>query len=113
MVLEACGEVGGHALHALGADRLDARLLDRLEHGAGLAASRRERADAACVVAGDGSAAASAWPRITAISVLDGTREGSGRRAVLPDNPGGSLENTTSTALSPAMARVVMRQRRA
>src|SRR5581483_3843759 len=53
------------------------------------------------------SAAASAWPRITAISAFEGMREGSGRRAVLPDSPGGSVENTTSTALSAAIARVV------
>ena len=53
------------------------------------------------------SAAASAWPRITAISVLVGTRDGSGSRAVLPASPGGSFENTTSTALSAAIERVV------
>ncbi len=53
------------------------------------------------------SAAASAWPRITAISALLGMREGSGRRAVLPESPGGSLVNTTSTPLSAAIERVV------
>ena len=53
------------------------------------------------------SAAASAWPRITAISLLVGTRDGSGSRAVLPASPGGSFENTTSTALSAAIERVV------
>ena len=51
-------------------------------------------------------AAASAWPRITAISVLVGTRDGSGRRAILPERPGGSFVNTTSTALSAAIERV-------
>jgi hypothetical protein len=34
-------------------------------------------------------------------------RDGSGKRAVLPLSPGGSLENTTSTALSAAIERVV------
>ena len=41
LVLDAGREVGGHAGHAIGAQRLDARALDRLEHGArraGLAA---------------------------------------------------------------------------
>ena len=33
-------------------------------------------------------------------------RDGSGRRAVLPERPGGSLVNTTSTPLSLAMERV-------
>ena len=73
-------------------------------------ASPPEGARASCragIVAGDDSAAASAWPRITAISVLVGTRDGSGSRAVLPASPGGSFENTTSTALSAAIERVV------
>ena len=59
------------------------------------------------VVTGDGSAAASAWPRITAISVLVGTREGSGSRAVLPEGRAARCVNTTSTALSAAIERVV------
>ena len=87
-LLHARGEIGGNALHALGADRLDAGLLDRLEHRARLAASRRQGLMQGRIVTGDGSAAASAWPRITAISVLDGMRDGSGSRAVLPDKPG-------------------------
>ena len=33
LVLDARGEVGGHAGHAIGAQRLDAGALDRLEHG--------------------------------------------------------------------------------
>src|SRR5680860_620050 len=53
------------------------------------------------------SAAASACPRITEISSLVGTREGSGTRAVLPASPGGSVVNTTSTLPSAAMERVV------
>ena len=35
LVLDARGEVGGHAGHAIGAQRLDARALHRLEHGLG------------------------------------------------------------------------------
>ena len=106
-LLEARGEIGGHALHALGADGLDPRLLDRLEHGAGLAARRRRASRA-----GAGSwqatarAAASAWPRITAISFLVGTRDGSGSRAVLPASPAARSRRSTSTALSAAMERV-------
>ena len=53
------------------------------------------------------SAAASAWPRITAISVLVGTRDGSGSRAIFPASPGGSLVKITSIALSAAIDRVV------
>ncbi len=53
-VFHAGIEIGGHAFHALGADRLDARLLDGLEHGAGIAARRRQRPVQAVVVAGHG-----------------------------------------------------------
>ena len=43
------------------------------------------------------SAAASAWPRMTAISVLVGTREGSGSRAILPlERRAARCVNTTS-----------------
>ena len=53
-LLEAGGEIGGDAFHALCADGLDPRLLDRLEHGAGLAARRRELRVQRWIVAGDG-----------------------------------------------------------
>ena len=53
-LLDAGGEIGRHPLHALRPDRLDAGLLDRLEHGARLDARRRERSVQAWVVTGDG-----------------------------------------------------------
>ena len=53
-LLEARGEIGGDAFHALRADGLDPRLLDRLEHGARLAARRRELRVQRWIVAGDG-----------------------------------------------------------
>ena len=47
LVLDAGGEIGGHAGHAIGAQRLDAGPLDRLEHGAGRARLGRQPRDAA------------------------------------------------------------------
>src|SRR5207342_1118635 len=53
-LLEPRGEIGRDAFHALGADGLDSRLLDRLEHRARFAALRRELGVQARIVAGDG-----------------------------------------------------------
>ena len=47
LVLDAGGEVGGHAGHAIGAERLDAGALDSLEHGAGGTGLGRQPRDAA------------------------------------------------------------------
>ena len=52
-VLEHRGEIVGDARHAPRADRLDARLLDRVEHRARLLAFRRKRAVHAAIVAGE------------------------------------------------------------
>ena len=107
-LLHAGGEIGGDALHALGADGLDPRLLDRLEHGARLAAGRRERLMQGRVVTGDGRARRRRHGRGSPRS-----RSWSGcatARAAAPScrtSPGGSLVNTTSTALSAAIERVV------
>ena len=53
LVVEHGGEILGDALHAPRADRLDARLLDRLEHRARLLAARHQAAMHGGVVAGD------------------------------------------------------------
>ena len=96
-LLEARGEIGGHALHAVGADGLDARLLDRLEHGAGLAARRREPACSFGIVAGDGERRGVGMAADHGDLVPGRHARGSGSRAVLPDRPAGSLEKMTST----------------
>ena len=54
LVLDACGEIGGHARHAIGAQRLDAGPLDRLEHGARRPRLRRQPRVQLDVVAGRG-----------------------------------------------------------
>ena len=51
-LLEHGGEVVGDACHAVGAERLDARLFDRIEDGAGIAAAGRVGAMDRGVVAG-------------------------------------------------------------
>ena len=51
-VLEHLGDVVGHAGHGPAADRLDAGLLDGVEHGAGLLAFGRQPGVDAVVVAG-------------------------------------------------------------
>ena len=53
LVVEHGGEIALHAEHALGADRLDARLLDRLEHRAGLLAAGHEPPVHRRIVAGE------------------------------------------------------------
>ena len=52
-VVEHGGDVRRHALHAARADRLDPRLLDRVEQGAGRRALRRKAAMERIVVAGE------------------------------------------------------------
>ena len=52
-VVEHGGEIGLHAAHAARADRLDARLLDRIEHRARLLAARRELAMHRRIVTGE------------------------------------------------------------
>ena len=52
-VLEHGGEVARHALHAARADRLDPRLLDRLEHRARLLAARHQAAMHVRIMAGE------------------------------------------------------------
>ncbi len=51
-VVEHGGQVGLHAAHAARADRLDARLFDRVEHGAGLLAAGHELAMHGRIVTG-------------------------------------------------------------
>ena len=53
LVVEHGGEIALHAHHALGADRLDAGLLDRLEHRAGLLAAGHQAPMHRRIVAGE------------------------------------------------------------
>ena len=106
-LLQVGSEVGRDAEHAIGADRLDASLLDRLEHFARLAALWRQRRVQNRIVTGDGERRRIGMAADHRNLDLVGTREGSGSRAILPVSPGGSLVNTTSMALSAAIERVV------
>ena len=90
-VVEHRGEVLRHALHAPRADRLDARLLDRLEHRAALLAVRHLAPVHRRIVAGELAARSnSEWPRTIAASCALSLRGGSGRRALPPAMPGRS-----------------------
>ena len=112
LVLDARREIGGHAGHAVGAERLDARPLDGLEHGARRAGARAPAGCAACTSwQAAVSARLSAQPRMTAISRCEGTRDGSGSCTCLPSISGLPGAKPTWTSASPAMARTAQAER--
>ncbi len=106
-LLEHRGEVVGDAGHAHGAERLDARLLDRVEDGAGVLAARRVLAVDGRVVAGEAQRhGESPTPRVTATSCSLMRRGGSGSRALFWASDGRSAAKLTSSSGLPAIARM-------
>ena len=90
-VVEHGGEILGDAVHAARADRLDARLLDRLEHRARLLAARHQPAVHRRVVAGELAARSNRRGRARSRRPARcSLRGGSGSRALPPARPGRS-----------------------
>ena len=106
VVLEHGGEIVGDADHAARADRLDARLLDRLEHGARLLAAGHELAVHGGVMAGepqrDRIGMAAHDRGIARASACAAAPAG---RALPPARPGRSAAKATSSSGLPAIAR--------
>ena len=84
-VLEHGGEVARHAAHAARAERLDPRLLDGVEDGAGVLALGRWARWTDGSWQARRSAIESPMPRVMATSRAVSLRGGSGRRALWPD----------------------------
>ena len=104
-VIEHRGEILGDAVHAARADRLDARLLDRLEHRARLLAGRLQAAMHRRVVAGNSQRDRIGMAAHDRGFALLSLRGGSGSRTLPPIRPGRSAAKETSSSGLRAIAR--------